>query len=298
MATLNVSTLARQVGIRPDTLRYYERVGLLPPPLRSPAGYRQYDPAIVERLRFIRGAQQFGLRLREIADLLAVRDRGACPCGHAEALVRQRISELDAEMGVAPLQGLADLGSCRSGGMGGDPPARVQGGRQRWASCPGALEAAGRGGTGAGRRTTGPRAARFSPEDHNGGDAYIGYLAFNGEFLAANAAPAAGYAIPVGRMVVPAGGWSGPQRSPRSAPCGAAAPRPTAEPLVSQVRQSLQTSYTDGDSSAARAGSRNLRWVVGVDAVDVGRRGAWGVPAEQGGQRLAWCGAADHKPDR
>jgi len=52
MATLNVSTLARQVGIRPDTLRYYERVGLLPPPLRSPAGYRQYDPAIVERLRF------------------------------------------------------------------------------------------------------------------------------------------------------------------------------------------------------------------------------------------------------
>ncbi len=104
MATLNVSTLARQVGIRPDTLRYYERVGLLPPPLRSPAGYRQYDPAIVERLRFIRGAQQFGLRLREIADLLAVRDRGACPCGHAEALVRQRISELDAE--IARLVGI------------------------------------------------------------------------------------------------------------------------------------------------------------------------------------------------
>jgi len=98
MGMLNVSTLARQVGIRPDTIRYYERAGLLPPPPRSPAGYRQYDPAIAERLRFIRGAQQFGLRLREIADLLAVRDRGACPCGHAEALVRQRISELDAEI--------------------------------------------------------------------------------------------------------------------------------------------------------------------------------------------------------
>src|SRR6266540_1756772 len=41
------------------------------------------------------------------------------------------------DLGVAPLQGLADLGSCRSGGMGGDPPARVQGGRQRWASCRG-----------------------------------------------------------------------------------------------------------------------------------------------------------------
>jgi DNA-binding transcriptional MerR regulator len=96
MGALTVSTLARQVGIRPDTVRYYERAGLLPPPLRSPAGYRQYDPATADRLRFIRGAQRLGLRLREIADLLAVRDRGACPCGHAEALVRQRISELDA----------------------------------------------------------------------------------------------------------------------------------------------------------------------------------------------------------
>jgi DNA-binding transcriptional MerR regulator len=98
MGALTVSTLARQVGVRPDTIRYYERAGLLPPPLRSPAGYRQYDPATIDRLRFIRGAQRLGLRLREIADLLAVRDRGACPCGHAEALVRQRLSELDAEI--------------------------------------------------------------------------------------------------------------------------------------------------------------------------------------------------------
>jgi hypothetical protein len=73
-------------------------------------------------------------------------------------------------------------------------------------------------------RTTGPRAARFSPEDHNGGDACIGYLEFNGEFLPTSAAPAAGYAIPVGRMVVPAGGWLGTKRPSRSAPSGAAAP--------------------------------------------------------------------------
>lgn len=98
MGALTVSTLARQVGVRPHTVRYYERAGLLPPPLRSPAGYRQYDPATADRLRFIRGAQRLGLRLREIADLLAVRDRGACPCGHAEALVRQRLGELDAEI--------------------------------------------------------------------------------------------------------------------------------------------------------------------------------------------------------
>jgi DNA-binding transcriptional MerR regulator len=98
MAALTVSALAKQAGVRPDTVRYYERAGLLPAPVRSPAGYRQYDAGTVDRLHFIRGAQRLGLRLREIADLLAVRDRGACPCGHTEALVRQRITELDAEI--------------------------------------------------------------------------------------------------------------------------------------------------------------------------------------------------------
>jgi DNA-binding transcriptional MerR regulator len=123
MGTLTISTLAKQVGIRPDTIRYYERAGLLPPPLRSPAGYRQYDQTTVDRVRFIRGAQRLGLRLREIADLLAVRDRGSCPCGHAEALVRQRISELDAEIARLvdvrhELTRLADdcaAGACRNG---------------------------------------------------------------------------------------------------------------------------------------------------------------------------------------
>lgn len=56
----------------------------------------------------------------------------------------------------------------------------------------GPLEAAGQGSTGSDGTDCGPRAARFSPKDHNGGNACIGYLGFNGEFLAANAAPAAG----------------------------------------------------------------------------------------------------------
>ncbi len=104
MATLTVSKLAEQVGIQPATIRYYERAGLLPPPARTPAGYRQYDQAIADRLRMIKGAQRLGLRLREIAELLAVRDRGACPCGHAAALVHRRLAEIDAEIGR-----LADL---------------------------------------------------------------------------------------------------------------------------------------------------------------------------------------------
>jgi len=95
---LRVGELAEAAGVAPDTVRYYERAGLLPPPRRTPAGYRAYDREAVDRLRFIQGAQRLGLRLRDIADLLAVRDTGICPCEPAEQLLRRRVAELDAEM--------------------------------------------------------------------------------------------------------------------------------------------------------------------------------------------------------
>ena len=62
---LTVSALADQAGLSPDTVRYHERVGLLPEPARSAAGYRLYDHTAVGRLRLIKGAQRAGLRLRE-----------------------------------------------------------------------------------------------------------------------------------------------------------------------------------------------------------------------------------------
>jgi DNA-binding transcriptional MerR regulator len=95
---LRVAELAEAVGVRPDTIRYYERAGLLPAPARTTAGYRAYDQTAVDRLRFIQGAQRLGLKLRDIADLLAVRDTGVCPCEPAEQLLRRRLAELDAEM--------------------------------------------------------------------------------------------------------------------------------------------------------------------------------------------------------
>ncbi len=95
---LRVAELAKLVGVRPDTVRYYERAGLLTEPPRTPSGYRHYPPTAVDRIRFIQGCQRLGLRLREISDLLAVRDTGACPCEPAEQLLRRRISELDAEL--------------------------------------------------------------------------------------------------------------------------------------------------------------------------------------------------------
>jgi DNA-binding transcriptional MerR regulator len=95
---LRVAELAAAVGLSPDTIRYYERAGLLPAPARTPAGYRAYDADAVDRLKFIQGAQRLGLKLRDIADLLAVRDTGVCPCEPAEQLLRRRLAELDAEM--------------------------------------------------------------------------------------------------------------------------------------------------------------------------------------------------------
>jgi DNA-binding transcriptional MerR regulator len=96
--TLTVSKIARQTGISPDAVRYYEREGLLPPAPRSPSGYREYDESTTHRIRFIKGAQSVGLKLSEIKELLEIQDRGACPCGHTRTLVERRIEEIDAEM--------------------------------------------------------------------------------------------------------------------------------------------------------------------------------------------------------
>ena len=94
-----ISSLAGSMGLRPDTLRYYERVGLLEPAGRSAAGYRLYDEACAERLRFIKALQRMGLRLGDIKELLDVRDRGNCPCrGHTEVLVERRLAEVQVEV--------------------------------------------------------------------------------------------------------------------------------------------------------------------------------------------------------
>jgi DNA-binding transcriptional MerR regulator len=93
-----VSALAGRVGLSADTVRYYERMGLLPEPARSAAGYRLYDEAAVERLRLIGGARRAGLRLRDIGELLDVVDQGGCPCGHTDDLLRQRLAEIRAEI--------------------------------------------------------------------------------------------------------------------------------------------------------------------------------------------------------
>ena len=95
---LRISEIAQRAGVSADTVRYYEREGLLPPPSRSASGYREYDERVADRLRFIKGALAFGLRLSEIRELLEIQDRGACPCEHTKTLVEKRSAELVAEI--------------------------------------------------------------------------------------------------------------------------------------------------------------------------------------------------------
>jgi len=98
MSQLTVSRVAEQVGVSPDTVRYYEKIGLMPETERSASGYRLYGDEAVERVRFIKRAQRFGLRLDAIGQLLDIRQRGLCPCGRTRRLLEDRVAELDEEM--------------------------------------------------------------------------------------------------------------------------------------------------------------------------------------------------------
>jgi DNA-binding transcriptional MerR regulator len=95
---VTISVFAEAGNVSPDTLRYYERLGILTPSERTKAGYRLYDDAAAERLQFIRGSQRMGLRLSDIKELLEVQDEGQCPCGQTEVLVERRLAEVEMEI--------------------------------------------------------------------------------------------------------------------------------------------------------------------------------------------------------
>ena len=77
----------------------YERIGLVPKPMRTPAGYRQYGEGVVNRLALIRAAQRFGFSLREIAGFLGVRDGGGKPCHDVRAAGGRMLDAIDRQIG-------------------------------------------------------------------------------------------------------------------------------------------------------------------------------------------------------
>lgn len=98
--------LARLAGVSADTLRHYERVGVLPRPPRTAAGYRRYPASAVDRVRLIRRALAIGFSLDELRRILQSRDRGGTPCQGVRALAASKLSQL--EQRIAELEGLRD----------------------------------------------------------------------------------------------------------------------------------------------------------------------------------------------
>lgn len=91
--------VARATGVSTDTLRHYERTGLLPKVARTAAGYRRYSPAIVQRVLLIQRALVIGFSLDDLKRVLAVRDRGGAPCRHVRDVVGQRLEALERRIG-------------------------------------------------------------------------------------------------------------------------------------------------------------------------------------------------------
>jgi DNA-binding transcriptional MerR regulator len=92
---VRIGELAAATGVATKTLRFYEDQGLLPEPERTPAGYRDYPPEIADRVAFIRHAQAAGLTLRQIREILGVRDGGHAPCRDVADLVAQRLADVE-----------------------------------------------------------------------------------------------------------------------------------------------------------------------------------------------------------
>src|SRR5215216_250226 len=92
---MRTGEVAAQAEVNVQTLRYYERRGLLPEPERQKSGYRVYGPDAVRTVRFVKRAQELGFGLRDAQALLALAGGGPPSCDAARELAREKIAELD-----------------------------------------------------------------------------------------------------------------------------------------------------------------------------------------------------------
>ena len=93
-----IGELADIAGVTCQTVRFYERWGLLPDAERGANGYRVYDEAMLARLRFINVAQAAGLTLSEIRTIIALRDDGHLPCAHVVTLIDTKLADVRARI--------------------------------------------------------------------------------------------------------------------------------------------------------------------------------------------------------
>jgi MerR family mercuric resistance operon transcriptional regulator len=92
--TVQIGKVAREAGLSVDSIRFYEKEGLLQEPARSDGGFRLYTAADIEHLRFIRSAQKLGFSLAEIRELLLIKDERTELCTHVRDLIKSRLGAI------------------------------------------------------------------------------------------------------------------------------------------------------------------------------------------------------------
>lgn len=95
---MTIGQVAKRGAVNIETVRYYERQGLIPPPPRRESGYREYPEGTVRRIRFIKRAQELGFSLKEIAELLALRVGPGTTCTDVRRLAAVKIGEIEEKM--------------------------------------------------------------------------------------------------------------------------------------------------------------------------------------------------------
>ncbi|WP_331753210.1 heavy metal-responsive transcriptional regulator (plasmid) [Streptomyces sp. NBC_00637] len=95
---MKIGEVAKLTGTNTKTIRFYEDAGVLPPPARTPSGHREYGPETADRLQFVRRCQAAGLSLREVRQILTVRDGGEAPCGHVRRMLGERLDQVRAQI--------------------------------------------------------------------------------------------------------------------------------------------------------------------------------------------------------
>ena len=118
MLGMAIGELARATGAKAETIRYYERIGLLPRPSRTAANYRSYGAAELARLSFIRRARALGFSIEQVSELLELSDCSERSCEAVDALAKEHLATIDAKIAdLSALQReLADvIGQCQQG---------------------------------------------------------------------------------------------------------------------------------------------------------------------------------------
>jgi len=98
LETFRSGALAKAVGLSPDTLRHYERMGILPRASRTAAGYRLYPANTVARVRVVQNALRIGFTLAELAEVLKARDAGGAPCQRVFQLAQDKLQNVSTDI--------------------------------------------------------------------------------------------------------------------------------------------------------------------------------------------------------